>query len=137
MKQKYYLLGGLLLVTVICLLLAGCEKKEEVEKVSDDEKMSVDKTELTFTQKGENKEFNVSCDGTEEWHLEADGLERYIGPNMADVKDFTIEPVSGMGKTKVSVTLNSELTGSYVVDLKVVGKNNQEVVKLKANVNVY
>jgi hypothetical protein len=71
----------------------------------------------------------------DEWHLEADGLEHYFGPNMADVRDFTVEPASGKGKTKVSVTLNNELTENYVVDLKVVGKNNQAVVKLNAGAN--
>lgn len=72
---------------------------------------------------------------TDEWHLEADGLSVYYGPNMADVKDFTVTPISGKENIKVSVTLRNELTESYVVDLKVVGKSNQVIVKLKASVN--
>ncbi|MDR1603155.1 MAG: hypothetical protein LBS42_12120, partial [Tannerella sp.] len=90
MKQMYYLAGGLAIIAVVCFLPASCSKNEE---------LSVDKTELTFTQKDENKEFTVSCNGMDEWHLEAEGLERYFGGNMADVKDFTVDPASGKGKT--------------------------------------
>jgi hypothetical protein len=71
----------------------------------------------------------------DEWHLEAEGLERYFGGNMADVKDFTVDPASGKGKTNVVITLRNELTGSYATDLKVVGKNNQVTVKLNAVAN--
>jgi hypothetical protein len=134
MKQMYYLTGGLVVVTVVCFLLVSCNKNEDIEK-ADDEKLSVDKTELSFMQKDESKNFYVSIDDTKEWYLEADGLERYFGPNMADVRDFTIEPVSGKGKTEISVTLRNEPAESYIVDLKIVETNNQVIVKLRANAN--
>lgn len=124
MKEVYYILGGLLVVTIATFLLMGCDKKEEA---------SVDKIELIFTQKEESKEFNISCTG--EWHIEADGMEPYLGPNMADVKDFTFAPISGKGNAKVSVTLNNEIIESYDIELKIVGESNQVVVKLKAVAN--
>jgi hypothetical protein len=134
MKQMYYILGGIAIIAVICFIMTGCDKKENIEQIIDD-KVSVDKTELIFTEKDESIGFNVSCDEAAEWYLEAEGLEGYFGPNMADIRDFTIEPTSGKGKIKVSVKLRNELTESYVVDLKVVGKSNQVVVKLKVAAN--
>jgi hypothetical protein len=128
----YYILGGLAIIAVVCFLLTSCDKNENVEQMTND-KVSVDKTELAFTQKDENKVFNLSC--MDEWHLEADGLSVYYGTNMADVKDFTIEPVAGKGNIKITVTLKNELTESYIADLKVVGKSNQVIVKLKAAAN--
>lgn len=119
-------------IAVVCFLLTGCDKQENIEQITDD-KVSVDKMELTFTQKDENKVFSLFC--TDEWHLEADGLSAYYGPNMADLKDFTVEPVSEKGNIKVTVTLKAEPTESYTVDLNVVGKSNQAVVKLRANTN--
>lgn len=121
-------------LAVVCFLLTGCDNRENIEQISD-EKVSVDKTELVFTEKDESIGFNILCDETAEWHLEADGLSVYYGPNMADIKDFTVEPVSGKGNIKVSVTLRNELTESYEVDLRVVGKNSQAAVKLRANTN--
>ena len=129
MKQIYYSIGRLVVFTVVCFFLSvSCNKNENSE-----EKLRVDKTELAFIQKDESKNFYIFINDTEEWHLEADGLEHYIGPNMADVRDFTIEPVSGKGKTKISVTLKNEPAESSIADLKVVGKNNHVIVKLRAN----
>jgi hypothetical protein len=130
MKRIYYLLGGLMFIVTLCCVI-GCSKDKDSERV--DEIINVDQSELTFTQKGESKDFSISC--TSEWHFEATGLEGYYGPNMADVKDFTLEPASGKGTTKVTVTLKNELTESYDVALKVVTANNNIIVKLKAVVN--
>jgi hypothetical protein len=124
MKQMDYSASGLAIIAVVYFLLVSCNKIV-------DEKLSIDKTELTFTQKDERKEFLVSCEGEEEWRFEAEGLERYFGGNMADVRDFTVEPVSGKGKTRVFVTLRNEPVGSYTIDLKAIGKNNQVIIKLK------
>jgi hypothetical protein len=132
MKQMYYLIGGIAVIAIVCFLCSSCSKDEGVEKITDD-KVSVDKTELNFSQKDENQVFSLFC--MDEWHLEAEGLSVYYGPNMADVRDFTIAPISGKGNIKVTVTLNAEQTESYVVDLKVVGKNSQAIVKLKTNAN--
>jgi hypothetical protein len=71
----------------------------------------------------------------DEWHLEAEGLSVYYGVNMADVRDFTIAPVSGKGNIKVTVTLKAEQIENYVVDLKVISGNDTAIVKLKANAN--
>jgi hypothetical protein len=109
----------------------GCSKGEDSERV--DEIINVDQSELTFTQKGEIKELSVSCTG--EWHFEATGLEGYYGSDMADVKDFNLNPASGKGNTKVTVTLKNDLTESYDIALKVVTKSNHIIVKLKAVAN--
>ena len=61
-------------IAVVCFLLTGCDKQENIEQITDD-KVSVDKMELTFTQKDESKTFSLFCQG--EWHLEADGLSAY------------------------------------------------------------
>jgi hypothetical protein len=127
MKIIYYLTGGLMLITVLSFVLVSCNKKKDIEKL---EEISVDQSELTFTQKDESKDLNVLYTG--EWHFEATGLEGYYGPNKADVKDFTIEPASGKGNTKVTVTLKNDLTESYDVALKVVTESSNITVKLKA-----
>jgi hypothetical protein len=129
MKKIHYLSGGLMVVAILCFLLVSCKKEEDSKKIKVEE-ISVDQSDFTFTQKDENREFTVSCAG--EWHFEATGWEGYYGPNMADVKDFNIEPASGKGNTKVKVILKNELTESYDVALKVVTENNQVIVKLKA-----
>jgi hypothetical protein len=103
-----------------------------VEKVSA-ETVSVDKTELTFTQKDESKELKISCES--KWYLEADGIEYYYGSNMADFKDFIITPASGEGKTQITITLNNEPSASYNADLKIVEGDNHVIVKLKVVVN--
>jgi hypothetical protein len=126
--KSHYLSGGLIIIAILCFIPVGC-KDEDTEKTKVEE-ISVDQSDLTFSQKGESSEFTVSCIG--EWRFEATGLEGYYGPNIADVKDFTIEPASGKGNTKVKVTLKNELTESYDVALKVVTENNQVIVKLKA-----
>jgi hypothetical protein len=130
MKKIYYLLGGGgLFMTLLCFILVGCKKDEDSEKIKIDE-INIDQSELTFTQKNESGDFTVSCTG--EWHVEATGLEGYFGLNIAGVKDFTIDPASGKGNTKVTVTLENELTESYDVPLKVITENNQVIIKLKA-----
>ncbi|MDR2286278.1 MAG: hypothetical protein LBE04_02200 [Prevotellaceae bacterium] len=131
MKKIHYLLsGGLMIMIVLCFILTACSKKDgDPEKVKVDE-IEIDQSELTFIQKGESRDFTVSYTG--EWHLEATGLEEYYGPNIASVKDFTVEPASGKGNTKVTVTLTNELTENYNVALKVVAENSQVIVKLKA-----
>lgn len=136
MKQMYYLIGGITVIAIVCFLCSSCSKDEGVEKITDD-KVSVDKTELTFSQKDESKELMLSCDGVFEWHLEAEGLERHIGPNGASVRDFTLVPAWGTGSTKVSVTMINSLSENYEVTLYVVGnKDNQKTpIKLKAIVN--
>jgi hypothetical protein len=132
MKKIYYLAVGLMFIVILCFVVISCSKDKDTERV--DEKIDVDQSELTFTQKGESKDFNVFC--TNEWHFEATGLEGYYGPNMADVKDFTIEPASGTGNTKVTVTLKNDLTESYDVPLKIVTENNHIILKLKAVASV-
>jgi hypothetical protein len=127
MKRKYYLLSGLMVAAVLCFVLAGCSKKDEVKKIDE---VTVDQTNLTFTQKGDSGEFNVAC--TEEWHLDAVGLEVLLGPDIATIKDFSIGPVGGKGNAKITVTLDNDLTESYDVALKIVGKDNTVIVKLKA-----
>ena len=122
----YYIIATVAVLLCVCLLLAGCEKKDDADKVR------VDSSELTFSHK-ESREFNISC--TDEWHIEADGLDRYYGGNMADVRDFTIEPASGMGTTKVTITLRDEPAENYDVVLKIIGKNNQATLKLIALAN--
>ncbi|MDR0681866.1 MAG: hypothetical protein LBG15_08490 [Dysgonamonadaceae bacterium] len=130
MKTICYIAGGLMLMAILSFALVSCNKEKTVEKL---EEISVDQSELTFTQKDESKELNVSYTG--EWHFEATGLEGYYGPNKADVKDFTIEPASGKENTKVTVTLKNDLTESYDVDLKVVTESSSVTVKLKAVAN--
>lgn len=132
----HYLLGGLAIITVVCFLLASCNKNEEIEKVSDKE-ISVDKTELTFTQKDESKELMIFCDDAKEWHLEAEGLERYIGPNGASVKDFTFVPAWGKGSSKLSITMTNNLSENYEIILNVVRNedNQKTTVRLKAVAN--
>jgi hypothetical protein len=120
-----YLFGKLLSFVVLFFCLTSCKDKKEVEK----ETISVDKVELIFKQKGENANFNILSNG--EWHIDAEGLEGYYGPNMGDVKDFTIAPVTGKGNTQISVTLNNEVTENYDIDLTVAGKDKQIIVKLK------
>lgn len=127
--MMYYLAGGIAVIAIVCFLCSSCSKNEDIEKISDD-KVSVDKTDLVFSQKDESQLFNLFC--LDEWHLEAEELNVYYGSNMADVRDFTITPISGKGNIKVSITLKAEPSENYVVDLKVVGKNNQVLVKLKA-----
>jgi hypothetical protein len=117
----------LLVIGIFSVVFTSCDKEDKPEDI----KIGVDETELSFTQKEEIKEFNISY--PDEWHLEAEGLELYICPDMADVKDFTVAPVWGKGNAKVSVTLRNEITESYAIDLKVVGGNDTVVVKLKAN----
>ncbi|GHT43794.1 hypothetical protein AGMMS49965_18310 [Bacteroidia bacterium] len=121
-----YLLSGLLVATSS----VSCDKKDD----PNDNKISVDKTELSFAQKGEREMFAISCIG--EWHLEALDFGHYYGPNMGDVKDFTLEPAWGKGNTTVSVTLNNVIAESYTVDLKVMGGNDSIVVKLNAVANI-
>jgi hypothetical protein len=136
MKQMYCLLGVLAIIVVMCSLFASCNKNEDIEKVSDKE-ISVDKTELTFTEKDESKELMIFCDDAEEWHLEAEGLERYIGPNGASVKDFTIVPAWGKGSSKLSITIINKLSESYEITLYVVrnGDNQKTTVRLKSVAN--
>jgi hypothetical protein len=120
------------LFLIACLISAtfvSCNKKEVEEK----ETLSVDRTELILMQKDESADFNISSSG--EWHIDAEGLEGYYGPNMGDVKDFTIAPVTGNGNTKVSVTLKNEVTESYDIDITITGKKEQLTVKLKAVAN--
>jgi hypothetical protein len=130
MKKLYCLLGGLMFIVVSCFV-TGCSKDEDSKRV--DEVIDVDQSELTFTQKGESKEFSISCTG--EWHFEATGLEGYYGPNMADVKDFNLNPASGDGNTTVTVTLKNDLTENYDVALKIVTESNHIIIKLKAVAN--
>ncbi|MDR1168078.1 MAG: hypothetical protein LBK53_04195 [Heliobacteriaceae bacterium] len=120
------------LFLIACLISAtfvSCNKKEVEEK----EPLSVDRTELILMQKDGSADFNISSSG--EWHIDAEGLEGYYGPNMGDVKDFTIAPVTGNGNTKVSVTLKNEVTESYDIDITITGKKEQLTVKLKAVAN--
>ncbi|MDR2287133.1 MAG: hypothetical protein LBE04_06630 [Prevotellaceae bacterium] len=130
MKKNMILLAGLMLTILLCFA-SSCSKDEDSTQVN--EVLEVDQSELTFTQTGESKEFTVLYAG--EWYFEATGLEGYYGLDKADVKDFTIEPASGKGNTKVTVTLKNDLTESYDVALKVVTANNQLIVKLKAVTN--
>jgi hypothetical protein len=136
MKQMYYLLEGLAIIFVVSFLLASCNKNEDIEKVSSKE-ISIDKTELIFTQKDESKELMIFCDDAEEWHLEAEGLERYIGPNGASAKDFTFAPAWGKGSSKLSIAMTNNLTEGYEILLYVVrNKDSQKaIVKLKAVAN--
>jgi hypothetical protein len=133
MKQMYYILGGLVIITVVCFLMTGCDKNEK----GSDKDISVDKAELTFTQKDESKELMIFCDDTEEWHLEAEGLERYIGPNGASVKDFSFVPAWGKGNSKLSITVTNNLSENYEIILYIVRNedNQKAAVKLKAVTN--
>jgi hypothetical protein len=99
----------------------SCSKKDEI---------TVDKMSFTFTQEGETGEFNISYTG--EWHLEATGLSMVYGSNLAILKDFNIMPAAGTGNAKVTVRLENPLTENYEIALKVVGKDNQTVITLKA-----
>ena len=118
--MKIFVFGRILVVSMLCVLIAACDESNPV---------SVDKTELSFSQVNESKEFLVSCPG--EWYLDAAGLEMYYGPNMANLRDFRIYPTSGTGNTMITVELINEIVETYSVDLKVIGKNNQALVKLK------
>ncbi|MDR2690754.1 MAG: hypothetical protein LBB73_00380 [Dysgonamonadaceae bacterium] len=130
MKQMYCLARGIAVIAVVYFLPASCDKKEDFSK----KEISIDRTELTFSKEdSENKEFNVSCDG--EWHIEADSLSMYYGVNMANVRDFTITPVSGKGNATVTVSLKNErpeITESYTVELNIIGKDSQTTLTLKA-----
>ena len=130
-KQFFYLLKVLTIITSVCLFIVSCSKNDDINK-----HLSVDISELDFSQE-EEKFFNILINDSEEWYFEANDLERYYGVNMANVKDFTIEPTWGKGKSKVSVKLRNKIYESYFVDLKIkiVGKNNHINVKLKANYN--
>lgn len=119
-----YFVIGLLAVSALCVLIASCSK----EPAPDNSIISVENTELVFSQKNESKEFNISYPG--EWSIVAEGLDIYYGVNAANIKDFTIHPISGEGNTKVVVELKAEVTESYSVDLKITGKNNHVIVKL-------
>lgn len=66
MKYIHYII---LEIAVTCFLLASCGEKENIEQITVD-KVSVDKTELTFTGKDESKTFSLFC--MDEWHLEAE-----------------------------------------------------------------
>ena len=124
--RKIYLTIRLLAVSMLCVLITSCSK----EPVPDNSMISVEKTELVFSQKGESKEFDILYPN--EWSIEAEGLEFYYGINMANIKDFTIQPISGKGNTKVVVELKNKVTESYSVDLKIAGKNNHVTIKLNA-----
>lgn len=113
-------------VALILMLFVCCGNKSE----SEIEELKVLQTELTYTEKGDSKEFTISY--SDEWHMEADGLEGYLGPNRSKVGDFIISPTYGKGNAKITIELSEEITESYSVDLYVVGKNNQVTVKLKA-----
>jgi len=128
----YFLLGGLAIIVIACFLLASCNKNEDIEKVSDKE-IRVDKTELTFTQKDETKELMISCNDAEEWHLETEGLERYIGPNGASAKDFTFVPAWGKGSTKLSITMTNNLSESYEIILYVVRNDDNQKTTVRLN----
>jgi hypothetical protein len=127
MKTIIHLAEKLMFISILSFIPAGCNQEKVVEQL---EEISVDQSELTFTQNGESKEFSVIYTG--EWHFEATGLERYYGSNKADVKDFTVEPVSGKGKTQVTVTLKNNPTENYDIALKIVTENRYRTVKLKA-----
>jgi hypothetical protein len=83
MKKINYLALGLMFTVILCFAV-GCSKDKDSKRV--DDVIDIDQSELTFTQKGESRDFNISR--TSEWHFEATGLEGYYGPNMADVKDL-------------------------------------------------
>jgi hypothetical protein len=104
-------------ITVLSFVLVSCN-----------EEISADQSGLTFTQKDESKDFNVLYTG--EWHFEATGLEGYYSPNKADIKDFTVELVSGKGNTRVTITLRNDLNENYNVALKVLADNNHAIVTL-------
>jgi hypothetical protein len=123
MKTTIHSAGKLIFLTILFFIPAGCNLEE----------INVEQPELTFTQNGESKKFSVIYTG--KWRLEATGLERYYGPDKADVRDFTVEPVSGKGNTQVTVTLKNDLTESYDVALKVVTENSHLTIKLKAVAN--
>jgi hypothetical protein len=125
--KTMYLLIGILTVLMLCIFITSCGKEHDEP---DNSIISVEETELTFSQISESKDFNISSPG--EWYIDAEGLEVYLGVDAASIKNFIIYPISGKGNTKITVELKNEITEDYSIDLKIIGKNNQVVVKLKA-----
>ena len=122
-----YLLIGISVGLILCVFTTSCG---EDHKELDNNMMRVEKTELTFSQIPESKEFNISY--PDEWYIEAEGLERYYGIDIASLRDFIIYPTSGKGNAKITIELKNEITENYSIDLKVIGKDTQAVVKIKA-----
>ena len=99
---------------------------------SEDYKLSA-ATVVTLSQESESAVFSVSHKGG--WGVQAEGLEQYIGANVASVGGFSIIPSSGFGNTEVEVSLLNELTENSEVELKIVDVSSKaviSVVKLKA-----
>ena len=118
--MKIFVFSRMLIISMFCVVIAACSEED----------VSVDTVELSFSQLNESEEFTVLCPG--EWHLEAAELSMYFGVNAANLRDFFICPTSGTGDTKITVELKHEITEPYSVNLKVIGKNNQALVRLNA-----
>lgn len=120
-------------MAIIISLLICCNSNTETEIEPEIVELTVDKTELNYTDKNESQEFNISY--PKEWRMEADDLDNYLGANAASVKNFIISPAYGKGNKKITVTLSGEVAESYSVDLKIVGENDTKTVKLIVEVN--
>ena len=111
-----------ILFFIFVILLLSCSKEEEPQI------LEVDKTELHFPPSTADREFNITTTG--EWIIEATGMTRLFGPNKGDASWFTVEPVGGIGNTKVTVTSKEETAGNMAeLKIKYVGK--EKIVELK------
>ncbi|MDR0560605.1 MAG: hypothetical protein LBG92_10580 [Prevotellaceae bacterium] len=106
-------------------MATNCSKKPTEKQL-----LTVDRVEMIFSKQGENSDFYISCNG--EWGITADSIKIAMGANEAEVLDFTVTPYYGKGNAKVSVILRNEIVENYDVDLKIIGKDNQATVRLKA-----
>ncbi|MDR3128969.1 MAG: hypothetical protein LBU03_01785 [Tannerellaceae bacterium] len=129
MRAMMCIVTGIVAVVLIGLIFISCEKGEKIKSGE----ISVDKTEMTFTQEKESQEFNISCIG--KWALRNEELDHYLGPNMAKLHDFIISPVSGRGNTTVTVTLKRMPSESYEMEMEIVGGDSPVIVKLKTIVD--
>ncbi len=114
-------LFSLLFLLSISVLLS-CSKEEKPQI------LEVDKTELQFPSDAATREFTITTTGN--WKIEAIGLEPYIGVSMGVADWYKVEPVSGEGNTKVTVT-SKEGTAGKTATLKIKYDGKEKTVELK------
>lgn len=127
MKLVHAIGAKTMCLAFLFIILIGCSKNEDKYIVS------VDQKELLFSSGTGEEEFKITS--SDEWHIEADGLDFIYGKNSGSTDWYTISPISGKGDaTVVIILMKVDLVSEKSSILKVRGKNNTEIVRLKYSV---
>ena len=130
MKQYIFKSGATVAICLLFLLtVIACSKEKNEEKYI----VTVDKSEIILAGEADSQTLEIVSTG--DWHIEAEGLESYLGATAGSTDWYFIDRIYGVGNATISISFKENNLTNQSTILNIVGKYNRVEVVLKQQEN--